>query len=217
MDDGTTALVLEDGNKSSDMVSNKPQELPQNIAKENKLKYWEEQAKYWEAKYKDLKKGYLNQSHHFSEVNIKYNGLLKMKSNTPQPDDKIDNAVNTCTDDLFTLNELKVLKNMSLDKKKDSTFIHQCLEYAYKNDMSILSSRTLKGKAESVKFSEGQETHIPKKYPLSPEKVDRIKALFIERIVKCNIDSASFEARIKDSNINKLFASSIRNIANKNN
>lgn len=229
-DVGACALVMED----KDKVTDKPEECGECIEKDIQWKYWE--AKYkdllklyenrsrhddcvekdnqWETKYKDLKKVYMNQSHHYSELNIKYNVLLQTKSNYCQPD---DDATNACYDDVFSSKELKILQNMSLDKKKDSTFIHQCLEYAYKNDLAVLSGRTLKGKAESVKFSdEGQEEYIPKKDPLSPEKVDRIKELFIERIIKCNVDSACFEARIKDSNINKLFASSIKNIANKN-
>lgn len=175
------------------------------------------EAKFWETKYKDLKRVYLNQSHHFSELTIKHNVLLTMKpTETNDTDCNDDNTTSTSKNDIFSPYELKILQNMSLDKKKDSTFIHQCLEYAYKNDLCVLSNKTLKGKSESVKFTEdGKELHIPKKYPLSPEKVDRIKQLFVERISKCKIDSASFEARMKDSNINKLFASSIKNIANK--
>lgn len=105
---------------------------------------------------------------------------------------------------------------MPLDKKNDCSFILHSLKYSYKSDLSVLSTRTLKGTAEWKELKEGgSEVHHEAKGPLTPRKVDRIKDLFIERISKPEINSAEYSERIKDPYINKLFAAGIRNLSKK--
>lgn len=171
------------------------------------------QYKELDAKYKALKNVYFILASHYAELNIKNEALLKAKSHIDQLDIGGDTAL---PDDLFTKNEMRCLQAMSLEKGKDSTFILQCLEFVYKNDLSLMRSKTLKGKAESVQISDdGTSQIIPAKEPLTPIKIVRIKELFLERLSKCDVNSAVYAERIKESNINKLIASGIKNIAKK--
>lgn len=56
---------------------------------------------------------------------------------------------------------------------------------------------------------------MPGKDPLCPEKIKRIRELFIEQINKCKLKPAANETRIKDTYMNKLIASGITNIGKK--
>lgn len=171
----------------------------------------------WEAKYKELKKLYIKATMHHSEVELKYSDLLKSatgKNHERSGDGTADTK--PTSNDIFTPNELKFLECMSLEKKKDSTFIHQCLQFAYKGDQAVLVFKSLKGTSDWIEISEaGDEKHHPAKDPLSPHKVNRIKEVFIERVSKCDINSVHYGERVKDSYINKLFASGIKNISKK--
>lgn len=163
------------------------------------------------SKHKALKKVYFTLASAYSELSIKHQALVKAKRHV----DEIDIGVETTTTgDIFTENELKFLKCMSLEKKKDSTFILQCLEFAYKNDLTVLCDKTRKGKPESIKIGEdGTVTNVSAKEPVSPVKVVRIKELFLERLSKCDIDSAVYAVRAKDSNMNTLITNGIKNIS----
>lgn len=172
----------------------------------------------WKQKYiqevehrKELKKVYLNLTIRFSELHSKYDDLSKVVSNHQS----VNNAA-TSSDDIFTPKEVQFLQCMELDKKTDCTFILQCLKYGYKPDRSVLATKSLKGTAERTKFTdEGEQIRHEAKTALTPEKVDRIKGLFIERISKCKIDAAEYAVRMKDSYVNKLFAAGVNNISTK--
>lgn len=172
----------------------------------------------WEYKYKqevesrkELKKVYMNLNIQFSELYMKHNDLLKTASNI-KPKSFDDPAA---CNDVFSSNEIKFLQFMPLDKKNDCSFILNALKYAYKSDTSVLVSKTLKGKSEWTEIKDGYEIHHDAKTPLTPEKVERIKGLFIDRISNCEIHSADYGERIKDSYMNKLFAAGIKNISKK--
>lgn len=172
----------------------------------------------WQGKYKELKKLYMKLTIHHSELDLKYNDLLKMVTGKNYESSGGNVAGEQATDDIFTPNELKFLQCMATDKKKDSTFIHQCLQFAYKSDPSVLVLKSLKGTSDWIEITgTGDEKHHPAKDPLSPHKVNRIKEIFIERISKCDINSVNYGERVKDSYINKLFASGIKNISKKQN
>jgi len=86
-------------------------------------------------------------------------------------------------DEVFTLNEIKSLQSIPIAKANDSSFVLQCIQYAYKADPSILRYRTLKGIPERIEINpDGTEEHHPAKNPLTPTKVERIQELFIERV-----------------------------------
>lgn len=167
----------------------------------------------WEKKYKELKKVYVKLTIYSTERDMKYEDLLKVATNTHHPG--TDEMI-LSSDGIFTPNEVKALENMASDKPKDSTFILECLQWAYKTDLSVLCRKTLKGTAEWIEITnEGEKKYHSGKDPLTPEKVDRIKKMFIDRVSKCNIDSVAYGQRIKEAYINKLFASGIKNIAKK--
>lgn len=171
-----------------------------------------------EQKYKELKQRYMKLTMHHSEVDMKYNDLLKSVTgkNHGNDGDVENEPENASSDGVFTLNELKFLKCMALDKKKDSTFIHQSLQFAYKSNQSVLVHKTLKGSRDWIEIADnGDEIFHSGKESLSPHKVNRIKELFIERIGKCKIDSVSYGQRVKDAYINQLIASGIKNISKK--
>lgn len=204
--DGACALVLDEIQVSDQ--SEKTAKCVGCVEKDNQLKDWEN-------KFAALQKTYLTQCHHFSELTIKHKVLLSSLDSSPFSSN--DNATSEVTDDIFSETELKILENMPLDKKKDSTFVLHCLEYAYKNNLDSFSGKTLKGVPESVKFDkDGREIRVPKKDPFTPEKVARIRQLFVKRLSNSKIDSASFSSRVSEANFNKIFASCVKNIANKN-
>lgn len=170
------------------------------------------ESKEWEEKYKKLKKSYMKLSIDHSDISMKYKDLVKVATGKIQATN--DGAEAKANDDVFTPNELKFLQYMSLEKKKDSNFVLQCLHFAYKSDHSVLAHKSLIGTTEKIEFTDGGDQIIQAaKGPLSPNKVIRIKELFLERVSKSDENAVDHGERIKDSYINKLFASGIKNIA----
>lgn len=108
-------------------------------------------CKYWQANYKALKKDYMKMGTNFAELRLKYNDLLETKTYTNPS--YINDPVSS-SDLIFTPSELSALQSMALDQKCDSTFILRCLHFAYKNDLSALHNKTLKGKPESMIISD---------------------------------------------------------------
>lgn len=166
----------------------------------------------WERKYNELKKVHAKQSIHFSELYSKHNDLLKTVTNINKP--AAEEAASST--DIFTPSEVKFLEYMDLEKVKDCTFVHQCLKFAYKSNVTVLASKTLWGTASWTGIAKnGEQVHREAKDPLTPEKVRRIKALFADRISKCRIDSAEYSERMKDPYINKLIAAGVKNLSQK--
>lgn len=168
----------------------------------------------WERKYKELKRTYINLTINYSEENIKYKNLIKVATRSTHSD---NNEAILTADGMITSNEVKALQRISLETSKDSTFIKDCLEYLYKDNLAVLSQRSVKGTSEKIEFSaDGEEVkRHPAKDPITPEKYDRVKALFIDRISQCDIDPVSHGERLKETNINRLMASGIKNISKK--
>lgn len=102
----------------------------------------------WKQKYKDSMKLYNKQSVHFSELYSKYKDLLKTVECINKPATEAAES-----SDIFTANEVKYLQCMDLAKNNDCTFVHHCLKFAYKQDLSVMVSRTLWGTASSTQTS----------------------------------------------------------------
>lgn len=169
----------------------------------------------WEEKYKELKKMYVKLAVHHSELDLKHKDLEKTASGKIKENNTDANA-SPADGDIFTPNELKFLQCMPLDKKKDSTFVLQCLQFGYKNEWPVMVNKSLKGTKDWIEITEdGDEVHHPAKQPLSPHNVNRIKEVFIERLSKCQINTVEYGERVKETYINKLFASGIKNISKK--
>ncbi len=171
-------------------------------------------------KYKDLKKIHFQLCQRHCEISMKYDQLVetldtvrKAESTNAELSD-----LPSSTDDVFTPNQIRILESLPLEKKKDSTFILQCIEYAYKDKTSTLANKTLYGTLERKEFGDdGAVVVRPAKDALTPEKVIRIEKLFVKRVTESKCLSAEFAERIKPTNINRLIASAIRNVSNKEN
>lgn len=164
------------------------------------------------AKYKNLKKEYMQMGTDFAQLQMKYNRLnAEANIETGQPSNEISNE-----NGIFTSIEIEVLQTMKLDAESDSGFILNCLKFAYKNDVSVLRMKTLKGTPEAFTVSvSGEVTRKPAKDPLTPSKVKAIRELFVQRIKKCKLKPAAFNERIKEAHMNKLVASGITNLGRK--
>lgn len=175
-------------------------------------------CKEWQLKFDELQKLSLRLTIRNAEMDLKFEDLLRAKTGSNQFVPVSDDATaDAPQDDVFTERELIYLKCMAYDKEMDSTFIHHCIQYAYKDNASVLVNKTLKGTADKVVFApNGDEKElIPGKDPLTPLKVEKIRNLFINRISKCQLDAVSYSERIKDAYFNRLIGSAVRNISNK--
>lgn len=170
-------------------------------------------------KYDDIKKSHVQLCVEHCELLMKYNALLKISTEPTIPPLPID-VSNVCppTDSvgsIFTPSEIIILESLPLEKKKDSTFILKCVEFAYK-DKSALTHKTLKGTLERIEIHDDQAVAVrPAKDPMTPEKVKRIEELFVKRVTHSKCLAGEFAERIKSTNINRLIASAVRNIVSK--
>lgn len=162
----------------------------------------------WKEKFKVMHKKYAKLSIEYSELNMKFTALSRTAPRVHGENETTpENA-----DSVFSNSEIRVLQRISLAKKNDSTFIRNSLEFAYKSDLSVLKSRSVMGTYNTLAEMTSGKIEKP---PLTPVKVKKIKELFIERLSDCDVDPIAFEERVKDSRINELLASGIKNIAKK--
>lgn len=205
-EDGACAVVME-GRNTVDTV-----ECSGCFGKVTEIDEWKKRYEQEAEKRKQLKKVYMNLAIRFSEIELKYTALLK-NATANAYHQSVDEAESSA--DVFTAKEVKFLQCMPLDKKNDCSFILHCLKFAYK-DPSVLASKTLKGTAAWLEIkSDGEQVQHEEKAPLTPQKVERVKGLFMERISQCEIHSVEYGERIKDSYVNKMFAAGIRNLSKK--
>ncbi|KAJ6647837.1 hypothetical protein Bhyg_03060 [Pseudolycoriella hygida] len=190
-------------------------ECDQCVRKDVDIEEWRQKYEDEVLQRKELKKVDLNLTVRFSELHSKYEDLLKATTKIVAVDPPEDDSA-TPEDSIFTETEAKFLSCMALDKRHDCTFVLHCLKYAYKNDLSVLALKTLKGTAKSIEImDDGEKIYHKGKDPITPKKVDRIRGLFIERISKCKIDAADYSERMKETYLNKLFAAGIKNLSKK--
>lgn len=114
-------------------------------------------------------------------------------------------------DSTFTPDEIVVLRAISVAEKKDATFVRVALEMQYKDELEKLSQRSVKGNAESVRKSKGVDVIYAAKLPLSPEKVNPVRARYNERIRENCVDSLEFSKRFSDVYFNKLLNITLSN------
>lgn len=91
------------------------------------------------------------------------------------------------------------------EESKDSSFIKTCLEILYKDDLTVLSNKCVKGTSTSTKR------------PITPKKLKIIKSEYNTRIRRFreNMEPEDFHRRLNDVRVNKLLSSSIKNICKK--
>lgn len=150
---------------------------------------------------------------------MKHEELVLVSTGTVRPNTEAEesNVVSptlSMSDGIFTENEIKCLQCLPLDKKKDSTFILNCIQYAYKHNVACLTKKTLKGTRARYEVKEGDLVTVkPGKDPLTPEKVARIKELFIDRVTKSKCMAGEYGERVKQTNINQLIANAVKNVS----
>lgn len=93
---------------------------------------------------------------------------------------------------------------MDTSEKNDSKFVKAALEMQYKDDLEKLGERSVKGIRDTVRVYNGVTISYPSKLPLSPEKINAVRARFNERITANCADSLSFSSRISDTYFKKL-------------
>lgn len=166
-------------------------------------------------KYEDLKQSHIKLSVRHCELVMKYDELVNAKTNTNVSHLEASDMLSS-TGDVFTANEIRILESLPLEKKKDLNFILQCVQYAYKENPSVLVSKTLKGTLEKIEILDGVAVEVrPAKSPVTPEKVKRIEELFIKRVTASKCLAVEFGERIKPKYMNRLIATAITNISNK--
>lgn len=113
---------------------------------------------------------------------------------------------------IFSASELKSLSALSGVKKNDSTFLRKCVEMLYKDDLSVLKMKSVKG----VECKQENTAQI-RKFPISPEKMNAINEKFKQRITRSGdaIGIDEFSNRLSPANINQLLARAIYNINKK--
>lgn len=102
-------------------------------------------CKEWEAKHNEMKKLCLRLTIRNADMDLKFEDLLRTKTSV-NPVLTDDAALSTM--DVFTPRELKFLECMPLEKKIDSTFVHHCLQYAYKHIL-CLAQKNIERKSRS--------------------------------------------------------------------
>lgn len=197
----------------------------------------------WRKKYEDVKRSHIKLSVRYTELMMKFDELAEVAKGSVRPNLNIENindgpqilsiangiasqtlstsagvAQSFCQpNDIFTENEIICLKCLPLDKNKDSTFILNCLQYAYKNNAASLATKTLKGTPGRFEVSDSGDLIevMAAKDPLTPKKVQRIHQLFMDRVTKSKCMAVEFAERLKETYFNKLVASAVKNISNK--
>lgn len=103
--------------------------------------------------------------------------------------------------------ELVKLRSIEDDCKNDATFIRLMLMYIYKDNLGILSNRSVKGTKVRVKRRkiDGMESEINSTEPLSPLKLKILSGVFAERLSK----SKESEKVFRTEKFNQLVAKAI--------
>lgn len=99
--------------------------------------------------------------------------------------------------DIFSQEELSALRSIPSSSSKDSTFVLQTIRYLYKENLSVLSSRTSSSSRENKK-------------PISPEKKNIIQQIFHERLNILKLDI--IECNSRKNRLNELTATGINNV-----
>ncbi len=176
------------------------------------------QCKEWRKKYEEMRKSHVKLTVRHTELLMKHDDLVETAKGMQRPitEEECGEVAERFSNDIFTKTEIRCLQSVPLDKNKDSTFVLHCVEYAYKDDPTVLCKKTLKGTKPRYEIEDGVAVAVkPGKDPISPEKVKRIQELFIDRVTKSQCLASEFGDRVKLVNINKLIANAIKNVSNK--
>lgn len=87
----------------------------------------------------------------------------------------------------FAENQLSVLRSIDKSPKGDSTFILNCVRYLYAHDLAKLTHKSVTGKSKKDEPKE----------PITPQKLNQIQTIYVERLSDLKIETAERDAREK--------------------
>lgn len=106
---------------------------------------------------------------------------------------------------MFSNNEKRELRLLSLEKKNDATFLRRCLELLYAGNQDALRNKCVKRGTTKDRLS---------KVPITPTKLNAIYTEYRERILqqKDRMDAEELAARMNAKSINQMLSKAIFNI-----
>lgn len=113
----------------------------------------------------------------------------------------------------FTAEQILTLNCIPGQISRDSTFVNQAMRMQYRNSISKLSNRSVKGTCENTRRCKDVQKIYGAKPALSPEKVSAIRHYYNQRIHKHAVESSDFNKRFGDIYFKKLLSQAINNIA----
>lgn len=85
-------------------------------------------------------------------------------------------------DTIFTDKELASFRGLNFQKPSDSTFLRYVLMALYKSNPYLLKNKTVTGQDPKCIVKNGERVMIPRKEPVSPQKMAIMTSIFDERI-----------------------------------
>lgn len=93
------------------------------------------------------------------------------------------NKIQDKSDCNLSADDLQALWKLPTDQSSDMTFVRKAILYFYKNDISQLRFKSLRGsKSRVIQLKNGNAVQKEAKEPLTPEKVHQIKTLYGKRV-----------------------------------
>lgn len=89
--------------------------------------------------------------------------------------------------EIFAENQLSTLRSIDKSKKGDSTFILNCLRFLYSHDLAKLEHKSVTGKSK---------TGDPKE-PITPQKLNQIQTVYVERLNDLKLERTDQDEREK--------------------
>lgn len=111
----------------------------------------------------------------------------------------------------FLPDELAVLRSIDHDRRKDTTFVRNCLNYMYKDKLYVFKKKSALGAPKrNVNSSNGTVVEVPATEAITPEKYVILKEIFSDRISAMTISEDERDERKRK--LNNLIGKAITNI-----
>lgn len=103
------------------------------------------------------------------------------------------------------------LLNVDPSERGDSKFIRLLLEHLYRDDLTVLLEKSMKGKIERTYTNKktGATISCKRKRPLTPTKVRAIQIALIERVKSLEVGDEEFQQRTSSRRFNQRMANSL--------
>lgn len=101
----------------------------------------------------------------------------------------VENQLRPCNGvaSVFSTAQREELQRIPNDKGSDTAFVRKALILMYSDDMSRLRLKSISGrKTRPYVLKNGECVNHERKEPLSPEKLDKLKQLYCQRVVEAD-------------------------------